>query len=175
MSGIRIIGLSIAFCIVYGVVLDQITARICVEYFTIGHPIIIRTYDPTQLGIVWGIVATWWVGLLLGIPLSFAPQYVPAPKRNARQLVRPMLILMMFCGLSASLLGGIGFIAASNGWVFLIGDFNEKVPVDRHIYFIADLWAHCASYFFGLGGGICLIVMTWRSRRSFKLPLPPTP
>ena len=40
MSGIRIIGLSIALCIVYRVLHDQITARICVEYFTIGHPMI---------------------------------------------------------------------------------------------------------------------------------------
>ncbi|MFO0941023.1 MAG: hypothetical protein U0930_09660 [Pirellulales bacterium] len=35
---------------------DQITARICIEYFTIGHPRIIPTDDPTILGIVWGIV-----------------------------------------------------------------------------------------------------------------------
>ena len=175
MNGIRIIGLSIAFCIVYGVLLDQITVRICVEYFTIGHPIIIRTNDPTQLGIVWGVVATWWVGLLFGIPLSFAARYGPAPKRNASQLVRPMLILMMVCGVFASLLGGMGFVAASNGWVFLVGDLKGRIPLDRHTYFIADLWAHCASYFFGFAGGIFLIVMTWRSRRSFKVSVPQTP
>ena len=170
MNGIRIVGMSIVFCIAYGVLHDQITARICVEYFTIGHPIIIRTNDPTQLGIVWGVVATWWVGLLLGIPLAFAARLGPAPKRSARQLMRPMLMLMLFCGTCAILLGGVGFVLASNGWVVLVGDLKDRIPLNRHAYFITDLWAHCASYFFGFAGGIFLSVSTWRSRKALTVP-----
>jgi hypothetical protein len=70
MQWIAIVVLSILACVAYGIIHDQITARICVEYFTIGHPRIIPTDDPTALGIVWGIVATWWVGVIMGIPLA---------------------------------------------------------------------------------------------------------
>lgn len=166
MQWVGIIVLSIALCVVYGVVHDQITARICVEYFTIGHPPVFQTQDPTMLGIGWGVIATWWVGAIVGIPLSIAARFGSAPKRTVKQLIFPMLILMLCCGVFAVLMGVVGFFAAKNGWVFLVGDMAERVPKDRHIYFITDLWAHRASYLFGFIGGIILMVSTWRTRNS---------
>ncbi len=56
----------------YGIVHDQITARICVEYFTVGHPRLTDSDLPTVLALFWGVVATWWVGLPLGLGLAFA-------------------------------------------------------------------------------------------------------
>lgn len=72
MDALKIIGLSIVAAILDGVVHDQVTARVCVEYFTIGHPPVFATESPNLLGIGWGIIATWWVGALLGVPLAFA-------------------------------------------------------------------------------------------------------
>jgi hypothetical protein len=63
MSSLRIILLCILAAVVYGILHDQVTARVCVEYFTVGHPPIFHTESPTLLAIVWGFVATWWVGL----------------------------------------------------------------------------------------------------------------
>ena len=37
METIKIILMEVAAAIVYGILHDQITARVCVEYFTIGH------------------------------------------------------------------------------------------------------------------------------------------
>jgi len=59
VESLKIILLSIAAVILYGIVHDQVTARMCVEYFTIGHPPIFGTDDPTLLGVGWGILATW--------------------------------------------------------------------------------------------------------------------
>lgn len=72
MQVLTIIGMSILAAVTYGILHNQVTARICVEYFTIGHPQIIGSTSPTLLGLAWGIVATWWVGLPLGIGLAFA-------------------------------------------------------------------------------------------------------
>jgi hypothetical protein len=166
MQWIGIIGVSIAFCVAYGIVHDQITARICVEYFTIGHPPVFRTQDPTMLGIGWGVIATWWVGAILGVPLSIAARFGRNPKRTVRQMILPMLVLMLCSAVLALGAGVVGFYAAYNGWVFLVGEIAEKVPRDRHIYFITDLWAHSASYLSGFIGGIILIVSTWRTRNS---------
>jgi hypothetical protein len=169
MQLIGIIGLSIAFCVAYGIVHDQITARICVEYFTIGHPPVFQTQDPTMLGIGWGVTATWWVGAILGIPLSIAARFGRTPKQTVKQMIFPMLILMLCSGVFAILMGFVGFFAAKNGWVFLVGDMAERVPQDRHIWFLTDLWAHSASYFSGFVGGIILIVRTWRTRTSLMI------
>src|SRR2546422_3993746 len=99
MHGVAIVLLSIASAVVYGVVHDQITARVCVEYFTIGHPPVFRTENPTLLGLGWGVIATWWVGVLLGVPLAAASQIGSWPKRSARSLMRPLVILMIACAI----------------------------------------------------------------------------
>lgn len=166
MQWIGIIGLSIASCVVYGILHDQVTARVCVEYFTIGHPPIFPTQDPTLLGIGWGVIATWWVGAILGIPLAMVARLGTAPKKSAAQLFRPVVMLMIFNASFATVMGMAGFVAARNGWVVLIGDLATRVPADKHVLFITDLWAHGASYFAGFVGGILLMVHTWRSRRS---------
>lgn len=166
MEALKIIGLSVVAAIVYGVVHDQVTARVCIEYFTIGHPPVFETESPTLLGLGWGIIATWWVGLLLGAPLAFAAIRGPRPRRSAGSLVKPIGVLLAFMGATALVAGVIGFAVAGAGWVFLLEPLASRVPADRHAAFIADLWAHSASYLAGLVGGIILINRVWRSRRA---------
>ena len=165
MQAIRIVCLSVLAAIAYGIVHDQVTARICVEYFTIGHPPIFGTDDPTLLGIGWGVVATWWVGLILGLGLAFAARVGPRPKRDAGSLVKPisrLLCVMAACAIAASL---VGYLAARAGVVHLLGWLATEVPADRQTAFLADAWAHSASYLVGFIGGVIVCVSVWRSRR----------
>src|SRR5450432_1986345 len=60
MEALKIAITCVIAAVLYGIVHDQITARICIEYFTVFHPPIFHTQSPTLLGIGWGIVATWW-------------------------------------------------------------------------------------------------------------------
>lgn len=165
MQWIAIVALSILGCVTYGVIHDQITARICVEYFTIGHPRIIATEDPTMLGIVWGIVATWWVGVLLGVPLATAARIGTRPKKTAGSLLGPMAIVLACSAVLAVLAGSIGYLAASMSWVWLVGAIAQSVPPEKHIPFLVNLWAHSGSYLGGFIGGILLVFWVWRSRQ----------
>lgn len=166
MQFIAIIVLSISACILYGIVHDQITARICVEYFTIGHPPVFGTDDPTLLGLGWGVIATWWVGVLLGIPLALAARAGERPKVTARRLIRPLAILLVANGAFAALAGIVGFAAAVSGWVAVIGPLARRIPPDRHVPFLVDLWIHNASYLGGFLGGITLAGTVWLKRHS---------
>jgi hypothetical protein len=89
MQAFLIVVFSMLACIVYGIIHDQITARICVEYFTIGHAPVFDTEDPSLLGLGWGVRATWWVGLFVGIPLATFARIGGRPKRSAVPLIRP--------------------------------------------------------------------------------------
>lgn len=164
MQWFAIVILSIVACITYGVIHDQITARVCVEYFTIGHPPVFGTEDPTLLGLGWGIIATWWVGAILGVPLATIARIGSRPKRSAIALMRPIGILLGLNAVLAALAGSVGYVAASNGWVWLVGTLADNVPRDKHIRFLVDLWAHNASYLGGFVGGIILMAWVWRSR-----------
>jgi hypothetical protein len=164
MPSLAIIAMCILAAIVYGVIHDQITARICVEYFTIGHPDFFHTDDPTFLGFAWGALATWWVGLILGILLACAAR-AGTPKRSVVSLIRPVAILMAATALCALIAGYVGWYLAHEGYVGLFGPLRRRIPEDRHPAFIADLWAHNASYLAGFFFSVILMIHVWRSRR----------
>lgn len=166
MQPALIIILCIVSAICYGVAHDQVTARVCVEYFTIGHPPVFDTESPTLLALGWGVIATWWVGLIIGVPLAIAARAGGRPKRSAASLIRPVAILLALMALCALLAGLLGAVLARRGSVVLLEPMASAVPADRHVPFIADLWAHSASYLVGFIGGVVLVARTWRSRRT---------
>lgn len=168
MEALKIIGFATVAAIAYGIFHDQVTAHLCVEYFTIGHPPIFPTESPFLLALGWGVIATWWVGLPLGIGLTIAARAGRAPKLALVQLRRPVLLLMLGCGALALLAGIAGAIGAAMGWVWLVGWLAEAVPREKHVAFLADLWAHSASYAGGMIGGLGLMVVTWRRRGRIR-------
>lgn len=150
--------------IFYGIIHDQVTARVCVEYFTIGHPPVFDTTSPTILALGWGVIATWWVGLPLGLGLALAARAGNRPKRDVRSLLLPIFGLLAIMGCCAVVAGVLGSVLATHGSLSLWEPLASRVPEGRHVAFLADLWAHSASYFCGAIGGLVLISLTWRSR-----------
>ncbi len=166
MQFAAIVTLSVIAAVTYGVLHDQVTARICVEYFTIGHPPLFtfETNSPTLLAFGWGIAATWWVGLMLGIPLAAVCRIGSRPKVNVKMLYRPLALLMLAAGSGALASGIFGYLLATIEAVNLTEPLYSQVPVEKHALFIADLWAHSASYGIAFCGGLMLIIGVRRSR-----------
>ena len=88
-ESLKIVLAGIAAAVFYGVIHDQFTARICLEYFTVFHPPIFDTQSPTLLALGWGTIATWWAGAILGFLFALAARVGSRPKLYARSLVRP--------------------------------------------------------------------------------------
>ncbi|HXH38154.1 MAG TPA: hypothetical protein VNN08_05975 [Thermoanaerobaculia bacterium] len=166
MRFLGIIALAVLAGITYGILHDQVTARVCVEYFTIGHPPIFRTTSPTLLAIGWGIVATWWVALPLGFSLACAARLGERPKRSASELVRPLVVLLGAMALLALVSGVTGYALATNKSIPIEPWVAGSIEPSKQAAFIADWWAHTASYFGGFVGGMLLCLWVWRSRRS---------
>lgn len=166
MEGFKIVGGSILAAVLYGIAQDQVTARVCVEYFTIGHVNLFGTDSPTLLAFGWGIIATWWVGLLLGIPLAVCARVGSRPKLTLRQLKLPIARLLLVMGAVAAVSGVIGYLAARGGAIRLVEPYASEIEPSRHALFLADGAAHEAAYFCGFVGGVVLCVWTWR-RRGF--------
>ena len=94
MEAIKIAVVCVAAGAVYGILHDQFTARICLEYFTVFHPDVFHTQSPTLLAIGWGILATWWGSLPLGICLALAARSGSRAKLTLAQIIRPLLALL---------------------------------------------------------------------------------
>ncbi len=174
MAWVRIVLMCVGAAVAYGIVHDQITVRVCAEYFTVGHPPVFNTQDPTLLALGWGVLATWWAGLLLGVPLAAAARAGSRPRRFARSLVRPVVKLLVVMAGCAVIAGVIGWLLATDGVVFLVGPLATELPPERHVPFLADLRAHSASYAVGFLGGLVVVASVWRSRSGVGNRTPTT-
>lgn len=165
MKALGIVLLGVGAAVAYGMLHDLVTARVSVEYFTVGHARIFETTDPTLLGLGWGIVATWWVGLLLGIALAFAARFGTRPKIAVRSLARSVGVVLSMMACASLVAGCVGGWLAHSGRVTLAGPLADAIPPDRLARFIAARWATAASYLAGLFGGLVLLNRVWQSRK----------
>ncbi len=167
-ESLKIVATCVVAAVLYGIIHDQFTARICLEYFTIFHPPIFHTQSPTLLGIGWGIVATWWVGAFFSVPLTFAARAGSRPALRASELRRPIVMLLAFMAGSALVFGIAGYVLARTGvistdWL----TFSSSRP--KRYRFMADWWAHSASYASAFIGATVVCVLTYR--RRLRMPI----
>src|ERR1700722_15584415 len=165
MQSLRIILICMVAAVLYGIVHDQFTAHICVEYFSVFHPPVFATESTTLLALGWGIIASWWMGFL-GVLLAFAARAGSRKKINARELVRPISKLLLAMGFLAAVAGLTGYLLVSSGAIAPPDFIGSRIPPARHARFMADWWAHNASYFSGFFGGILLCILTIRRRKT---------
>jgi hypothetical protein len=165
MQSVKIIFTSIVAAVLYGIVHDQFTAHICVEYFSVFHPPVFTTQSPTLLALGWGIIATWWMGAILGVLLAVAARAGSRTKVASSELIRPITKLLALMGVLAAITGLIGYVLGSRGATVPPQWVASVLPQERHARFMADWWAHNASYFAGFAGGIGLCIVTFRTRR----------
>lgn len=168
-EGCKIAVFATLAAVAYGILHDQVTAHVCVEYFTIAHPPVFPTESPFWLAIGWGIIATWWVGLPLGIALALAARIGSPPKLALSNVRRRIVGLMVVSGISAVIAGCIG-VGLRVAGIDTVSGWGRTIPADRLTLFAFDAWAHSASYLCGALGGLVVIILTIRQR--LKPPLP---
>jgi hypothetical protein len=165
---LKITALCIGAAVLYGICQDQITARICVEYFTVGHPPIFGGLtDPTLLAFSWGVIATWWVGLILGVPAAVLARIGSRPKMGWRDLRWPIGVLFLMVALSATVAGLGGYVTAGLIAYHFPDDIRASAP------FQADAAAHGTAYAVGFVGGVLVWGWIWwrRGRSERRLLL----
>lgn len=164
MEFLKIIRLCVGAAIIYGIVHDQVTAHICVEYFSIAHPTILPLKSPTLLAIQWGILATWWVGAALGLCLACSTRLGPRVQLTAAQLVKPVAGLLLCMALASLVSGIVGYCLAAAHKIALTGFLELAIPQPKHARFMADWWAHSAAYLVGIVGGLTLCCRKYLTR-----------
>jgi hypothetical protein len=162
-ESVKIVLLSILASVVYGILHDLVTAHVCVEYFTVFHPRIIASQDPNAMALLWGVIATWWMGLIFGLILAGAPRMGQSPKLEARELVMPITVLLAITAVCAFLAGVMG--STVHEWFPIPRVPIQGVDPSR---FNTCLFSHNASYFVsGIGTLVlCVFLNIVRTRRA---------
>lgn len=153
----------------YGIVHDQVTARICIEYFTIAHePTLVDSDSPTIVGLVWGIYSTWWVGVVFGCASALLAQVGPWPRVSFRQMLKPVGYLVLAIAIASLVAGALAFVLAEFGAIKLGHPMSVAIENSKQTGFLVDRWSHRAAHAVGLlgGSGICAGLWLVRKRQA---------
>ncbi|MCH2224803.1 MAG: hypothetical protein MK066_08550 [Crocinitomicaceae bacterium] len=152
----------------YGILHDLVTAHLCIEYFTIGHPKIIQSESPIALAFFWGTIATWWVGLPMGTLIACFSQLGKYPKLTFREAIQMILQLILVMFSLALIAGIIGFTLTEVRIIQLTPRLSDIIEPAQHSKFLAAGWAHGASYLIGIIGTavLCRKIHVKRKRHS---------
>ncbi len=167
-AGLRIVLTCTAAAIVYGILHDLVTVHISLEYFTIGHPDV-GTQERIPLALIWGVLATWWAGAVIGLLWWWGARGGSGPKLPPSHLHPYIRGLFCFMAGGAAIGAGLGHWLAGKGWIVLMGPIAKLVPMDAQRAFLTAGGAHTASYLIGFVGGV---VVTWRLRHGRRVPGP---
>lgn len=158
LNGLRILAICVLASVAYGILHDLLSTQVCLEYFTVHHPKIVESSNPFVLAFVWGVMATWWVGLILGIGLAAVACLGDRPIFPASRLVRPLakllamlLALAILVWLAIYAFGTFGPMIADPNRTDYLPELNRRLT--------ASALAHLASY---MGGAVVFgILGTW--------------
>jgi hypothetical protein len=161
--------LGIAVLSGYGMLQDQVSARLCPEYFTKLHPPVPGVTDPTLLGIAWGFLGAWWGGAALGYAAGIAATIGTRPPLQVRELVRPMLVLMTVVATVTAVTGVNVAVHAELFGVSMDSNSAELVPPERRRAALVVACYHFSAYATAILGSIVLTVWISLERKRREL------
>ena len=164
MEAAKIWLVAIIAVLAYGIAHDLVTTRVSLEYFTIAKSGLYSTQSPTLLALLWGVGATWYIGVFVGGMLAFAARFGPRPRLAVPDLIRPAAFLLAAVGLSALGAGLAGYLLIRSGVVALTGDLAADISPSAHARFYAVVLAHWADYIVGFIGATLLAAWVWITR-----------
>ncbi|KAI5149454.1 hypothetical protein ENBRE01_0912 [Enteropsectra breve] len=180
----------------FGIVNDMVTVRLCKEYFTQGFhkenvegTWIEKTMElidgnPNLIALLWGIIATWVVGVILGIVLAACMRMGSWPKYDARHLLIPLGLCFTALLASVTFVGFYFYDYVKNadisGVIYTVLSFCHKKESFSEEFlsnsqkmkmFIVCAEIHNSAYSFGGIYGILtsLSVLGWRYKKSRDL------
>lgn len=183
----KIVGLCVGSAITYGILHDQITYRMCPEYFTQGfHKNMMDQWtdfplnsakklfddnpdNPTLRAALWGTIASWWMGAILGIPITLACRLGSWPKLGYKDIVKPLACSMGMTGATAAFSGLQAHLMIKNAdpkaAQYLLNRMYVPINgVTDYKGFLTDLCAHEAAYAAGPVWSLALIVHILKTR-----------
>jgi hypothetical protein len=160
----RFATLGVIAAVGYGILQDQVSVRLCPEYFTHFHSPINGLTDPTLLGVAWGFLGTWWAGVFLGYGAGLIATTGRLPKLSPRELIGPLIFLMLVIAAAVAISGYSVWWHSVKLGVSLDSDLKMMLPAERHQALLVVGCYHFVGYATAFVGGFVLWGWIWRER-----------
>lgn len=168
----RAVMLGIGLLSGYAAVQDQVSARLCPEYFTHFHNPIPGLTDPTLTGIAYGFLGAWWGGALFGYFAGITATVGKRPPLTVRELLLPMgLAVLAVAGVTAVTGGAVALYA--DGLMVEVNQYAAgPVPAERRRWLLVVSSYHLAAYVSAVVASLtcCVWIAQERARRAAVSP-----
>ncbi|MBM7066389.1 hypothetical protein [Actibacterium sp. 188UL27-1] len=158
MRSLVFLGLLVMACLagaVFGALHDQVSYTVGPEYFTVlkFQQFQIDPGLPIRLGVALvGILASWWMGLVIGLPVFGLGLFIPNRRTYWRAGVTAIMIAMGTAAMAAIFGLGLAYATVTPDRA---ATWAEIFPLTEPVRFGRVALMHNASY---LGGGVGLII-----------------
>jgi hypothetical protein len=167
----RFAALGLIAVVTYGILQDQVSARLCPEYFTALHKPIPDLKDPTLLGVAWGFLGSWWGGVLTGYCAGLFATLGKRPKLSPREIILPLAAIMLGVATIVAITGFSVWRHSEMFGVKLEPGLSSMVPPEHHQPLLIVACYHFVAYAASIAGGITLCVWIWRERNKRRKTL----
>ncbi len=134
---------AIICAIIYGIAHDMVTAHISLPYFTKGHYDILQSDKAWHYALYWGVVSTWWMGAILGL-IYGSICAVKDRHVTIKQYFKRYALIITINFMIAMIALVVGWLIYPNFYPLI------ELPLEQQRAFTAAIWAHSASYLFGV-------------------------
>jgi len=148
----------------YAMLQDQISVRMCPEYFTVAHPRIEGLTNPTLLGLAWGFLGAWWGGALIGAVAGFCSRLGYWPNLNPHELLRPVACLLLFQAAVTAAAGWLATFEVAVPGFMIVQSLASHIPEERHNACFIVSRMHQGTYLSAIAGGVILCGWILRQR-----------
>ena len=146
---------------------DFALARISPDYFTLRPNGLADADAPLPPVLIGAVFTSGGMALAYGLGLACAARLGRRPKRPARDLRKPVALLLGLIAAFALLAGVFGYLLASTGTVILNPDVKDRLPPQKWPGFQACWFVHTMGNYVGCIGGGMQIAYVWVSRKRF--------
>ena len=161
---LRSLVLGIWLMTAYAMLQDQVSSRLCPEYFTIFHNPIPGLTDPNLVGIAWGFLGSWWGGAILGYSAGLTATLGDKPCLQLRNIVKGMLVLLGVVGIMTALGGFSVYRHAELFQITLCCEPVQGVPEERRRNLFIVACYHLITYGTAIIGSVLLCLELARQR-----------
>ena len=149
--------------VAFGLLHDLFSSAMCKEYFTVHHPKIIESDHWLAMALLWGVIATWWVGTVGGAFLAVCTQVGRAPAVDAGTVVS----LAAKCAAAVLLLAPLTWLAVYAFGLNVLKSNHGTRTTEHDVRLMASAIMHAQSYL--LSALVFLVLGAWFVYKRYKV------
>lgn len=167
---LKIVCTTVVACMIYGLIHALVATQVSIIYYAAFYPLpSVLIENPILLGITLGFGTSWWLGLSLGLVLSFACRKGNKPKLEWKDLIKPLWFYLRIALSCTAIAGTVGYLLSIYGILQLPDAIYHLIMFEEEAGFWAVGFMNITAYLAAFVGSIGLYLWVRATRKRMPV------